>query len=66
MVTAVGISTVRAGSIYFVNIAAATISDPDFVDYELRRAGVRGRSVCVEIAEQDLHLHGDDAVAFAR
>jgi PAS domain S-box-containing protein len=68
MVTSAGAGTVRAGTIYFINIATATISDPDFADFvehELRRTGVPGRSVCVEIAENDLALHSGDAMAFA-
>jgi PAS domain S-box-containing protein len=69
MLTPVGAGTVRAGAIYFLNIATATISDPDFpefVESELCRTGVPARCVCVEIAEQDLTMHQGDAVAFAR
>jgi PAS domain S-box-containing protein len=69
MLTPVGAATVRAGAIYFINIATATISDPDFpefVESQLRRTGIPGHSMCVEIAEQDLTLHQGDAVAFAR
>jgi PAS domain S-box-containing protein len=69
MLTTVGAGTVRAGAIYFINIATATISDPDFpefVEMQLRRSGVPARCVCFEITEQDLILHQGDAVAFAR
>jgi PAS domain S-box-containing protein len=69
MLTPIGAGTVRAGAIYFINIATATISDPDFpefVEMQLRRTGVPARCVCVEITEQDLILHQGDAVAFAR
>jgi PAS domain S-box-containing protein len=69
MVTPVGAGTVRAGGIYFVNVAAATLSDQDFPEYveaQLRRTGAAAASVCVEIAEADLIQHQGDAVQFAR
>jgi PAS domain S-box-containing protein len=69
MVTPGGAGTVRAGAIYFINVAAATISDPDFpefVEYHLRRTGVPAKSVCVEIDESDLTASLGDGVEFAR
>lgn len=69
MLTPAGAGSVRAGTIYFINIATTTLGDldfPDFVEHELRRTGAPAGSVCVEIAEQDLALHSGDAVAFAR
>ncbi len=69
MATPTGAETVRAGEIYFINVAAATLTDPgfaDFVELQLRRTGVPGSAVCIEIAESDLVLHQGDAVAFAR
>jgi PAS domain S-box-containing protein len=63
-----GLATVRAGSIYFINVSAATMRDPDFpefVELQLHRTGVPPGLVCVEIAEQDLTLYQGDAVAFA-
>jgi EAL domain-containing protein (putative c-di-GMP-specific phosphodiesterase class I) len=69
MVTPVGAQTVLAGEMYFINVAAATLSDPgfpDFVELHLRMTGAPGESVCIEIPEADLVLHQGDAVAFAR
>jgi len=69
MATPVGAQTVQAGEIYFINVAAATLSDPgfaDFIELQLRRTSVPGSAVCIEIAESDLVLHQGDAVAFAR
>jgi len=69
MVTPVGAQTVLAGETYFVNVAAATLSDPtfpDFVELHLRMTGAPGESICIEIAEADLILHQGDAVALAR
>ena len=69
MGTPVGAGTVAAGEIYFINIASATISDPefpDFVEQQLRRTGVRASAVCLEIDEADLNRNQGDAVAFAR
>jgi len=64
-----GAALVRTGSIYFVNVAAATLSDldfPEFVELQLRRTGVAGRAVCFEIDEADLVRKRGDAAAFAR
>lgn len=64
-----GAALVGAGSVYFVNVAAATLSDPDFpefVELQLRRTGVPGKAVCFEIDEADLMRKRGDAAAFAR
>jgi len=64
-----GAAIVAAGSIYFVNVAAATLSDPDFPEFlklQLRRTGIEGKSVCFEIDEADLMRKRGDAEAFAR
>lgn len=64
-----GAALAVSGSVYFVNVAAATLSDPDFpefVELQLRRTGVAGRSVCFEIDEADLMRKRGDADAFAR
>jgi PAS domain S-box-containing protein len=69
MVTPAGAVTVRTGAIYFINVAAATISDPDFpefVEYHLRRTGAPAKSVCIEIDESDLTLSQGDSIEFAR
>lgn len=64
-----GAATVRAGGLYFVNIASVTLADPDFPDFveaQLHRTGVPASALCVEIAEADLHASEGDAVAFTR
>lgn len=69
MATPAGSATVRAGSLCFMNVATATLSDqdfPEFVEAQLRRTAVSGASMCVEIAEADLIRHQGDAVQFAR
>lgn len=67
--TPTGTETARSGSIYFVKIEAATISDPDFPDFiahELQRTGAPAASVCFQIDEPVLMTHQGDAVHFAR
>ncbi len=69
MVSPVGVQTVLAGELYFINVAPATLSDPgfpDFVELHLRMTGAAGHSVCIEICEADLIQHEGDAVAFVR
>lgn len=64
-----GAAIAGAGSVYFVNVAAATLSDPDFPEFlelQLRRTGVPGKAVCFEIDEADLVRKRGDADAFAR
>jgi len=69
LATPAGAARVSEGSIYFINVAAATISDPDFpefVEFHLRRTGLPGGSICIEIDEADLMLRKGDAAAFVR
>ena len=69
MASPAGAATVRAGGLYFLNVASATLSDPDFpefVELQLRRSGVPAAALCMEIAEADLNANRGDAVEFAR
>jgi len=69
ILTPEGDEKVKKGAIFFINISAATLSDPnfpDFVENQLRHSGVSPRALCLEVAESDLIAHQGDAVAFAR
>lgn len=69
MAGSAGAAITGGGSVYFVNVAASTLSDPDFPDFvelQLRRTGVPGKAVCFEIDEADLMRKRGDADAFAR
>jgi len=69
MASPAGAASVHAGGLYFVNVAAATLRDPDFPDFveaQLHRTGVPAAALCVEVAEADLREQEGDAVAFAR
>ena len=68
MATPTGRATVVNGDIYFINTSMQTIADPEFaefVDYQLRRTGVPGGSLCFELDEFHLILNQGDAVRFA-
>ncbi len=54
---------------FFVNVAASTLSDPDFPDYvaqQLHKHGLNGDVLCFEITDTDLAAHRGDAEEFAR
>jgi len=54
---------------FFVNVASATLSDPDFPEFvaqQLHRHGLNGDVLCFEITDADLAAHRGDAEEFAR
>jgi PAS domain S-box-containing protein len=54
---------------FFVNVATATLGDPDFPDYvaqQLHRYNLDGGLLCFEIADSDLMSNRGDAEDFAR
>ena len=54
---------------FFVNVATATLSDPDFPEYveqQLHKHGLSGKVLCFEITDADLVAHRGDAEEFAR
>lgn len=54
---------------YFINIAGATISDPDFpefVQHQLQKFGVAGSRICFEMTVSDVSSRSGDAAEFAR
>ena len=54
-------------SVYFINIAPVTLSDPDFPDYVeqcLTKSGVPGKAICFEVMGVDMVSRHDDAKAF--
>ena len=60
-------ASARTNSKFFVNLAGATLSDPEFpsfVQNELQRNGVPGSAVCFEIAECDLPSRRGDVEHF--
>ncbi len=56
------------GSLHFINVSRDTLHDQDFPAFaadQLRRTGLDGARVCLEISEVDLVLNPDVASSFA-
>ena len=54
---------------FFINVATATMSDPDFPDFvahELHKSGLPGGTMCFEIAQGDYLTNRDDIGEFVR
>ena len=61
--------TRREGSIFFINMAGATIHDPEFPDFvrgQLQKYGVPGAALCFEITDSELTSTDVKAAEFAR
>jgi PAS domain S-box-containing protein len=57
----------RKDSIFFINVAAATIGDPDFPDFlqtTLLEYGIPGSILCFEVPESELAIRGASTVEF--
>ncbi|MCX7192230.1 MAG: EAL domain-containing protein [Proteobacteria bacterium] len=56
-------------SLFFINVAAATIGDPEFPDFlqsTLDEFGVPGSSLCFEVSEADLLIRNSSVAEFIR
>ena len=61
--------TRREDSIFFINMAGATIHDPEFSDFvrgQLEKYGVPGAALCFEISDSELTSTDVKAAEFAR
>ena len=61
--------TRHAGSIFFINMAGATISDPEFPGFllsQLQKYNVSGATLCFEIPHPEYVLNSDGIAEFAR
>ena len=59
----------RQGSIFFINVASATIRDtefPAFLSMTLREYGVAGSVLCFEVTDAELALASTDVAEFVR
>lgn len=57
----------RKDSIFFINVAAATIGDPEFPDFlqtTLLEYGLPGSTLCFEVPESELSVRGPSAAEF--
>ena len=56
-------------SVFFLNVAKATLSDPDFPEYvalQLHKRGLAGEVICFEIGEDELAAQRGDVDEFIR
>ena len=56
-------------SVFFINVAAATIGDPEFPDFlqaTLEELGMPASILCFEVAESDLAIRGASVAEFVR
>jgi EAL domain-containing protein (putative c-di-GMP-specific phosphodiesterase class I) len=56
-------------AVYFVNVAGATLCDPDFPDYvaqQLKKFDVAGHAVCFEVVNADLVANRHDVEQFIK
>lgn len=56
-------------AIFFINVGAATIGDPDFSDFlqgALSETGMQGSVLCFEVAQTDLAIRNESVAEFAR
>lgn len=59
----------RDGSMFFINVAAATIGDPEFPDFmqtSLKEYGMPGSVLCFEVPDAELAVRGESAAEFIR
>lgn len=59
----------REGSVFFINVAAATIGDPEFPDFlqaALREYGMPGSVLCFEVPDAELAVRGASSAEFIR
>ncbi len=59
----------NTGSVFFLNVANATLCDPDFPDYvdkQLRKRDLSGEVICFEIGEDELSAQRGDVDEFVR
>lgn len=57
------------GSVYFINLAAETLSDPGFADYvevALKEYGIPGRALCFEMPTSDIAADAATVAGFAQ
>lgn len=56
-------------SMYFINVAAATMGDPEFPDFlqaTLKEYGMPGSALCFEVPDTELAVRGANAAEFIR
>lgn len=59
----------REDSIFFINVASATIGDPEFPDFlltTLKDYGIAGSTLCFEVPDSELAVRGTSAAEFIR
>lgn len=59
----------REDSVFFINVASATIGDPEFPDFllaALKDLGMPGSTLCFEVPDSELAVRGPSAAEFIR